>query len=150
MDPFKKLRDEAIQQRDSLIRHARSQYKLAIKEIRTLQTRLAKRPHSQFSKLAYKRLGIEEPKSDYARMTSVQAAKLVLAEGRPLILRELVMTMMSRGHREYEKLHVVTNATRNAMQYHPELFRLNEVGEWELAPGAESHGSRGQRTFRPE
>lgn len=150
MGPIQKLRQEALANRDALIKHAHDQYKLALKEINAIAVRIRKPSQLEFRASVYKSLGFELPTGECSEMTSVQAAWVVLGEGRPLILRELVIELQVRGHRHQDTLRSVTNAVRTGLYAHPELFRLNRWSKWELMPNAKPGKIKGGRLFKSE
>jgi hypothetical protein len=132
MELIEQLRAEARKTRDENIRRVQKQYRETLRDISKLQQRLNDRWAGNLRTNVYSQLGLLKPVGEFANLTTVQAAEIVLGEGKPLSLKELSVELHSRGCRPHSALRSMTNALRAGLQYHWDRFRLNDEGKWEL------------------
>jgi len=90
--------------RDEAIKDAQKEFRAAIQEIAAVQRRLTLKRHKKFATAIYKRLGVKEPTGDFAGMTTVQCAKVLLKGGKAMTLKEMVVEIQARGCRPAETM----------------------------------------------
>jgi len=128
MDGINLLKEEARAKRDKLIQYARNEYRLAIREIRTVERKLYSADSRRRVRLfkQFNTVGDDSLQS----ATAIQAAEVVLREGKPLTLVELTIEVMTRGCRANDDPKVVANALRGSLSYHKGRFSRDGEGRW--------------------
>ena len=129
MTPINILKSQATAKRDAIIAQAQLEYRQDIQSIRALMRQIKTRQPRPKSKVA--KTGI---RSDaYGGMTTIQASKLVLADGRPRRLAEIVLEMQARGFRSDDDPDAILKTLRAAFTYHPDKFVRDDQRRWTLA-----------------
>ena len=127
MNTLEQLVREARSRRDASISLAREHYKLNILDIkhaaRNSRT-AAPRKRRKRQKTTANHGG------DYSKMTTKQAAELVLLDRGPLLIIELTLEVMSRGCRSGDCPRAVSHAIRNALRNHEGRFCRDAEGRW--------------------
>jgi hypothetical protein len=129
MNPIQQLIADARTKRDSAITKARMDYRATMREIKSLQHRLRA---TKEKKPRYVKPRKADPKSPYFNMTTIQAAELVLREGKPLTLVELVVEVQERGCRMADDPRRVMRAIQGSLKYHSDRFRQDCEGRWSI------------------
>jgi len=126
MNAYQQLRQQAREQRDSVILKARSKYRQSISEIDTLERRVTgKRPR----RLAASRV-LNCKGKPFSEVTVTKAAELILSEGKPLTLVELVLEIQRRGCHADDNPRKLVHCLQSAFYYHRNRFRRDEAGRW--------------------
>lgn len=130
MTPITLLKAQAAAKRDAIIAQAQLQYRQDLDAIRVLMKQLTPRKPRTTPRQA--KIGI---RSDaYGGMTTIQACKAVLADGRPRRPAEIVLEMQARGYRPEDELDAVLKTVRAALRYHGGVFVKDSQRRWTLAP----------------
>jgi len=126
MNAYKHLRQQSREQRDNAILKARDDYRQSIEEIDSLERKLAgKRPRT-----SSRVLGCNG--KPFSEVTVTKAAELILSEGEPLTLVELVLEIQRRGCHADDNPRKIAHCIRSAFYYHRNRFRRDEAGRWFL------------------
>lgn len=129
MTPITILKAQAAAKRDAIIAQAQLEYRQDIQSIRALMRQIKTRKPRVKAKTA--KTGI---RSDaYGGMTTIQASRLVLADGRPRRIAEIVLEMQARGHRSKDDPDAVIKTLRAAFTYHEGKFVRDDQRRWTLA-----------------
>ena len=127
MNTLEQLVREARKRRDDSIALARDHYKLSIKSIKhAARESRAAAPRNRRKR----RKTTPNHGGDYSKMTTREAAELVLLERGPLSIIELTLDVMSRGCRAGDCPRAVGHAIRNALRYHEGRFFRDSEGRW--------------------
>ncbi|HMO83655.1 MAG TPA: HTH domain-containing protein [Lacipirellulaceae bacterium] len=131
MDHFTELRQRAREKRDATIRRARLDYLETIRRLRAAMRAL----NSSRTISPPERRKIKSPAgTPYCDLTTIQAAVLVLQEGKPMTTTELTIEIQGRGCRSDEPSRQVAKALLASLRYHRRRFSRGEDGRWHLAP----------------
>ncbi len=129
MTPINILKAQAAAKRDAAIARAQQQYRDDVLAIRALVKQL--RPRKPLTEPRQAKTGI---RSDaYGGMTTIQASKAVLADGRPRRIAEIVLEMQARGYRVADDPDAVIKTVRAAFSYHGDEFVRDGQRRWTLA-----------------
>ncbi len=129
MDGIKLLIAEARAKRDQAMREARHQYMLAIREIRAVDRKLRSADTRRRVRI-FKHFNTTGGDTTLGEATAIQAAEVVLREGKPLTLVELTIEIMNRGCRASDDPKAVANAVRGSLFYHKGRFCRDGDGRW--------------------
>jgi hypothetical protein len=127
MNAFEQLRQQARTKRDKAIEAARTEYVDTLCEI----SKLVRTLHRKNTKTRRYRVADYQSFSD---MTAIRAAEVVLLEGKPLTIVEIVLEVQGRGCRTGDDPRRVANAILSSLYYHRNRFRRDEKGRWSLVP----------------
>lgn len=132
MNPIQKLRQDALEKRDKAIKKARTDYRVAMRELKSIERLLraedAKKPRYHFNKIK----GFESDDTSLRTMTVAMAAETVLREGKPMTLVDLTMEVQRRGCRTIDDPRAVLHAIRASFRYHRDKFVRNGEGRWAI------------------
>lgn len=126
MNPYAELLKEARRKRNMAIDKARADYRRAVLEI----DRMGRKLNGTGGTIRYTAL-LRGDGSDFASMTSIKAAEVILRCFGPMTVPEIVLESQARGHRPDDHPKLVAGAMRRGMKYHAEKFKASE-GRWEL------------------
>jgi len=128
MNAYQQPRQQAREQRDSVILKARSEYRQSISEIDTLERRVTgKKPQRSTVSRVLSCKG-----KPFCEVTVTKAAELILSEGKPLTLVELVLEIQRRGCHAGDDPRKLVHSLQSAFYYHRDRFRKGEAGRWFL------------------
>jgi len=126
MNAYQQLRQQARAQRDSDILKARDNYRQSINEIDTLERKITgKRPQRSADSRVLSCKG-----KPFSEVTVTKAAELILSEGKPLMLVELVLEIQRRGCHAGDDPRKLVHCLQSAFYYHRNRFRTDEDGRW--------------------
>ncbi len=128
MDGIELLKSEAREKRDKAMRKARHEYMMAVREIRAVERKL-RSAETRRRVRQFQHFHILQDES-LKEATAIQAAEVVLREGKPLTLVELTIEVMKRGCRSMDDPKVVANAIRGSLTYHKGRFFRDLEGRW--------------------
>lgn len=123
MDPLELLRVEAAQKRRRAIAKAREEYRRTIREINALGRKIKGRKR-------YSR-GRTGDGSNYAILTTIRAAELVLRDCGPMRLVELTLEVQRRGCRAGDDPASVQRAIRASLGYNRGKF-VRDGDQWRV------------------
>jgi hypothetical protein len=129
MDTIKLLKAQAATKRNAVIARAHAQYQKDLVAIRLLIKQIKPREPRPQRKTAK---GVVRSEA-YGGMTTIQAAKAVMADGRPRRSTEIVLEMQARGYRPDEDPEKLIRTVRSALTYHHDFFTKHAGKLWTLA-----------------
>jgi hypothetical protein len=129
MDTYEELRRKAAEKRDVAIKRARAEYRETIGRIAAVARAVAP-PRTAPPQ---EKRAVAPPKGKaYLYLTPIQAAEIVLREGKALTLAELTVEIQSRGCRANDNPRRVANTLRGCLIYHRARFTLGDDGRWAI------------------
>ena len=132
MKALEQLRREALVRRNASILLAREQYRETLECVKLLERKAKAIETRKPRKRKYR--GFASHGGDFSKMTTRQAAELVLRDSGPLRLVELTVNVMQLGCRTDENPRTVANSIRCSLLYHAKQGRFfrDEVGRWSV------------------
>lgn len=129
MDAYEELRRKAAEKRDTIIKRARAEYRETIGRIAAVARSVAP---PRAAPPPQKRVVAPSKGKAFLYLTPIQAAEIVLREGKTLTLAELTVEIQSRGCRKNDDPRRLSNTLRGCLIYHSGRFVRGEDGRWGL------------------
>ncbi len=128
MTTLKQLLLAARQRRNAAISQARRHYDETVHALK--QASREKRVIVRFKPRKRKYRASSNHGGDYSKMTTRQAAELVLMDCGPMTLVELTIEVQGRGCRTGDSSRDVSQAIRSSLFYHEGRFSRDGEGRW--------------------